>query len=113
MAPRYNPFQSAVLAYLDRISRQLAHLNREQATDNQEQLMAIADVAAEVAELGTVVDSAVALLDGLSAQLEEAINSGDPEQVQAVLDEIRATKQELAEGVARNTAASEEVDPQA
>ncbi len=75
-----------------------------------------ADVAAE----GTVIDSAIALINGftttvtdLKTQLAAAIAANDPAAIQGVLDTITATEtdlkaktQSLADAVAANTPAA-------
>jgi len=57
----------------------------------------------EVAAEGTVVQSAVTLLNGLSQQLKDALASGDPAAIQKVIDAVDAQKQQLADAVAANT----------
>jgi hypothetical protein len=52
-----------------------------------------------------VINSAVVLLNGLSAQLAAAIASNDPAKVQAVKDELDANTAALAAAVAANTVA--------
>lgn len=64
----------------------------------------MADLTAKVAELTTVEQSAVALLDGLSQQLKDA--KGDPVAIQAVIDSLDAGKTDLAAAVSRNTPAA-------
>lgn len=60
----------------------------------------------EVGDLGTVVDSAVTLLDSIADQIADA--KDDPAQIQVIVDNLRAKKTSLAEAVAKNTAASTE-----
>lgn len=60
----------------------------------------------EVGDLGTVVDSAVTLLDNIADQIAEA--KDDPAQIQVIVDNLRAKKANLAAAVAKNTAASSE-----
>lgn len=54
----------------------------------------------EVAELTTVVESAIVLIQGLADRIKEAATF---EEVQAVVAEIEAEKQALAAKVAENT----------
>ena len=54
----------------------------------------------EVAELTTVVDSAITLIQGLADRIKEAATF---EEVQAIVAEIEAEKQALAAKVAENT----------
>lgn len=60
---------------------------------------------ADVAGIGTVVDSAVTLLGGLKAQLDAAIASGDMSRVAAVNATLEAKTQALAAAVVANTPA--------
>lgn len=66
----------------------------------------LADLATAVAAEKTVVDSAVTLLGGLSQQLKDALASGDPNAIQAIIDSVDAQKQELADAVTANTPAA-------
>jgi hypothetical protein len=65
----------------------------------------------EVADLTTVADSAVALMDGFSDRLAAAIaadNLSDNSNVAQFAADFRAQKDKLAEAVARNTVAADE-----
>lgn len=59
------------------------------------------DLVQQVTDEGTVIDGAVTLLDGLKAQLDAA--GTDPAKLQALSDSIAASKQKLADAVARDT----------
>lgn len=73
-----------------------------------ERIMALLDsLQAAVAAESTVIDSAVALLQGLKAQLDAAIAAGsNPAQLQAISDAIAADTSKLANAVAANTPAT-------
>lgn len=65
----------------------------------------------EVADLTTVADSAVALMDGFQQRLADAIaadNLADDSSVAQFAAEFGAQKTKLAEAVARNTVAATE-----
>lgn len=65
----------------------------------------------EVADLTTVADSAVALMDGFDTRLADAIaadNLSDDSNVAKFAADFGAQKTKLAEAVARNTPAAEE-----
>lgn len=66
------------------------------------------DVQADVNDERTVVDSAIALLNGLSDQLKAT--QGDPAKVQAIIDAIDAQKADLAAAITANTPAAPPVD---
>jgi hypothetical protein len=69
-------------------------------------------LADEVGQLPSVVDSAVALLDGFDSRLADAIaadNLSDNSNVAQFAADVRAVKTKLAEAVARNTPAEEPV----
>ena len=68
----------------------------------------LSNLANEVSENNDVVESAVALLNGLSQQLKDAIASDDPAAVQAIVDQLDAQNQRLADAVAANTPAAAE-----
>ena len=61
---------------------------------------------ASVANNTTVIGSAITLLQGLKAKLDEAIASGDPAALTALSTELGATDQALADAVAANTPAT-------
>lgn len=63
-------------------------------------------VESEVGEMSTVVDSAVALINGLSAQIRDA--AGDADKANALADQLDAKANALADAVAANTQAAEE-----
>ena len=68
-------------------------------------MSALTDLQTEVAENKTVMGSAVALLEGLKAKLDEAIASGDPAALQALSAELDANTNALANAVSANTPA--------
>lgn len=88
-----------ILHRLERIEKKLTLLLTNQGTE----MATIQDIKTEVENEKTVVDSAVALLNGLHQQLADAIAANDPAAVQAVLDQLQANKQALADAVAANT----------
>lgn len=61
------------------------------------------NLTARVAEIETVGDAAIELLQGLKAQLDAAIAGGDMGAVQELSDRIGAQSQELADAIAANT----------
>jgi len=65
----------------------------------------LADLQAEVAAVKTVEDSAEALIAGLAQQLKDALAQNDPAAIQAVIDNLEASKTALASAVAQNTPA--------
>ena len=70
----------------------------------QELIMsALDDLKAKVAANTTVIGSAITLLQGLKAKLDEAIASGDPAALQALSDEIGASGSALADAIVANT----------
>lgn len=66
----------------------------------------LAVLTQEVAEIKTVAASAVALLNGLKAKLDEAIASGDPAALTALSAELDSAGNDLAAAVAANTPAA-------
>ncbi|MEO6588946.1 MAG: hypothetical protein ABIP06_06430 [Pyrinomonadaceae bacterium] len=68
-------------------------------------MSALDNLRREVGETKTVAASAVALLRGLKAKLDEAIASGDPAAIQALADEIDTDTNALAAAVTENTPA--------
>lgn len=66
-------------------------------------LMTLDDLLAKVQAEKTVEDSAIALLNGLSAQLKAAIASNDPAKIQAVADAIDNNTATLSAAITANT----------
>lgn len=63
-------------------------------------------LTAQVERLITVDESAIALIQGLKEQLDEAIDTGDMDEVQALSDRIGESTDALAAAVAANTPAA-------
>lgn len=68
-------------------------------------MAALDDLRTEVEENKTVMASAVALLQGLKAKLDEAIASGDPAELKRLSDELDTNTTALAGAVSANTPA--------
>jgi len=68
-------------------------------------MSALENLGAEVAESKAVTESAIILLAGLKAKLDEAIASGNMSQVQALSDELSTSTDALAAAVSANTPA--------
>jgi hypothetical protein len=66
-------------------------------------MAALAALQAEVAEDISVTQSAITLLNGLSAKIEELKN--DPVALQQLADDLKANRQSLADAVSQNTPA--------
>jgi hypothetical protein len=67
---------------------------------------AIEDLVREVEETRTVTDSAIALIQGLKAQLDAAIANNDMSAVRAAVDALDARQAELAAAITANTPAA-------
>lgn len=84
--------------------RDLLHRIDTRITQMEKRLMSALDnLRAQVERNTNVTDSAITLLQGLKAQLDAAIASGDPAAVQAVADNLGAETDKLAAAVAANT----------
>ncbi|MBS1803542.1 MAG: hypothetical protein JST28_09245 [Acidobacteria bacterium] len=66
----------------------------------------LAQLETSVANETTVEQSAIALLNGLSQQLKDALASGDPARIQAIIDHVDANSAALAAAVTANTPAT-------
>lgn len=92
----YHHFVNEQSAELDQIRHSIHTLG---AT-----LMAtLADLQAKVAANTSVAASAVTLIQGLKAQLDAAIASGDPAALQALSDQLDAADTSLAAAITSNT----------
>lgn len=63
------------------------------------QMADLAALQASVDAQSSVVDGAVALIQGLSQALKDAVAANDPAAIQAVIDELDANTSELATAV--------------
>lgn len=81
---------AAILAVLDRIDQRTLHM----ATD-------LSRITSEVTEIGTAVDSAVALLGELAQLIRD--NATDPAALNALADTLDSKGNELAAAVVANT----------
>lgn len=66
-------------------------------------MAALDDLRREVEEAKTVGASAIALLNGLTAKLSEAVASGNMEEVEKLAKELSDSTDALAAGVSANT----------
>lgn len=92
----------AVARKLDQILGALTTILEKETTI----MAALDDLKAAVAAEDTVVDSAVALLQGLKAALDAAIASGNPADLTALSADIGAKTKSLSDAVAANTPAA-------
>jgi cell division septum initiation protein DivIVA len=85
---------------LDQIERKInAIIHKE-----NDIMATLADLQAQVAAVGSTEDSAVALITGLIAKIQDLINSNaTPEQYQALVDDLKSHTDPLAAAVAANT----------
>jgi len=107
-APAIELLLREILQSLNQQDRVLANINGRLgtlATNGVNILATLADLKAKVDAQGTVIDSAVTLINGISQQLKDALANNDPNAVQAVIDELDAQDQALAAAVANNTPA--------
>lgn len=73
-------------------------------------MAALDDLSREVSEVNTAVDSAITLIEGLKAQLDEAIATGDMAEVQALSNSLSESTDRLAAAVTANTPAQVPLD---
>lgn len=94
----------------------LAHVHQLLETQNfiieklNEMGKELDDLTAQVADVETVEQSAIVLLDGLKQKLDDAIASGDPAQLTALSNTLGTGKQSLADAISRNTPAAPPAD---
>jgi hypothetical protein len=84
---------------LDRILKLLQAQGAQMSTD-------FSALQAQVAANTTVEQSAITLLDQLHAMLLNAQASGDPAQLQSVIDQLGASQAALASAITQNTPAA-------
>ena len=63
-------------------------------------------LVAQVAQIKTTGDSAIALLQKLFTLLQGAVDTGDMGKVQQAIDDLKAETQSLADAVTANTPAA-------
>jgi len=89
-------FKYLVMKRFDDVERTLNRIWKEVKKMSQE----LDDLTVEVAEMATVVDSAILLIEGLAARLEEIAD--DPAAIRALAVELDTKAAELAAAVAAN-----------
>jgi Mg2+ and Co2+ transporter CorA len=90
------------LAVIERIETRILAIEVVILNLERNIMSALDDLAAEVAEVQTVEASAIALIQGLVAQLETALN--DPAKIATITAQLKAATEPLAAAVAANTA---------
>lgn len=97
---KFSPESDAMLA---QILEQLQSLTTEIRTMST----LIEELTARVAEVKTVNESAITLIQGIRARLDEALaNQPDPAALQQLSDDLAASESALAAAVAANTPAA-------
>lgn len=71
-------------------------------------MSALDNLRREVEEARTASQSAVTLIQGLKARLDDAVATGDMAEVQALADQLDADSRALADAVTANTPAEQE-----
>ena len=98
--------RSRIERQLDVIAASLRQISSQLGTSIQQEEQQMADLSAlqaEVEQNGEVGASAVALLNGLNQQLQDAIASNDPAALQALSDQLSSQTDTLAAAVTNNT----------
>lgn len=98
----HNPAVAPLERDIDRLSASI-HLALKHL--EHKLMSALDDLAAKVAAVKTVEDSAVALIQGLRDQLASIATAPTPEQIQGIIAQLDANTVPLANAVASNTAA--------
>lgn len=97
-----NNFERVVIEQLYYQTRAITRINHR-----LEHIMtALSDLQAAVAAEDTVIASAITLLNGLKAQLDAAIASGNPAALAQLSADIGAQTQAMSDAVANNTPAA-------
>lgn len=96
-----------ILGSLQRIERKIDLLLGVTVKVANTEVTMLEDIQAAVDAQTTVIDSVVALLEGLSRKVSDLVAAGtvDPAKVAALADAIKANSQRLADAVAANTPA--------
>jgi uncharacterized protein YoxC len=97
-----------IATLLTRISAQLNMIIQQE----EQQMADLSALQAEVTENGDAVGSAIALLNGLSQALKDALAANDPAAIQALVDQLDAQTGDLATAVAANTPGAAEPAPE-
>lgn len=110
-----NEYERLVITKLNRLL-QLAGEEVERDADERAieriQLMWLDDLRAAAAESNTVGQSAVVAINDLADKLQEVLNAGgDPAELQALVDSIRADDVKVADAIRARTVAANEPSP--
>lgn len=85
------------------LSRQLNALSTQLTKIGNQIMATLQDITQAVTDEKTVEDSVLVLLNNIEQQLKDAIAQNNPAAMQAVVDQITAQKQTMADAVAANT----------
>ena len=94
-------------ARLDNIERMIVKMTAAVLIEEDLQMAKIQDVVDKVNAQTTVIEGVTSLLDSLAQQVKDA--GTDPAKLQEVVDNIQANTDKLANAVARDTAANDEI----
>ena len=107
---RAPPWAQEILAQLDSVHTKLNAIHAQviRIATEEDQLMAtLTDLQAEVSRNTDVDQSAITLLNGLTAKIQQLIDAGaDPAAFQKLADDLKASTDQLAAAVAANTPAA-------
>lgn len=95
-----------IIGLLTKLTAQLTTVTEQ----GEHQMADLAALQAEVEQNGEVGASAIALLNGLSQQLRDAVAANDPAAISALADQLDAQTQSLADAVSANTPAATNPD---
>jgi hypothetical protein len=88
-----------ILATVKRIETKLGLVQQQET----QQMATLTELQTQVTESIGVEQSAITLIQGLAAKIQELINSGsDPAALQALVDELNTSEQALSGAVAAN-----------
>lgn len=90
---------TATQAQMDRIEKKLDGLTKGGVTE----MAAIDDLRAEVEQSRSVQASVIALVNGLSTKLQEAIDNDDEDELQAIVNDLKTQDSAYADLVLANT----------
>lgn len=95
-------YQLRIFGQLNRLEQAVQQL----ITKEEHTMAALSDLQAEVARNTEVDISAIALIQGLAAKIQELIDAGaDPAALQALVDSLKGSSDALAAAVTANTPA--------
>lgn len=88
---------------ISQLREQIQQMQQSQDDEEVQIMAALDDLRTQVAQNASVEGSAVTLIQGIAAQLQQALSSGDQAALQDLTNNLKSSADSLAAAVTQNT----------